>query len=116
VRHAKKSNRLGANASHRKSILQNLATDVLKYERLTTTRTRAIAVRPLVEKMVALAKRGDLHARRQASEIVNDKEVVNKLFSEISKRYEDREGGYTRILKIGPRQGDAAFMVIIELV
>lgn len=116
MRHAKKYKRLGTDASHRRAILRNLATEILKHEKITTTQARARAVRPVIDKLITLAKKGNLHARRQISELISEEEVIKKLFSEVVTRYEDRPGGYTRILKLGPRKGDAASMVVIELV
>lgn len=108
--------KLGRRTSHRKAMLRNLTTDFLKYGRIETTETRAKEVRKLSEKMITLGKRGDLHARRQALAYLYDESVVTKLFEEISPRYEDRNGGYTRILKGELRRGDAAPRAIIELV
>lgn len=116
MRHAKKRKRLGTDASHRRAILRNLATEILKHEKITTTQVRAQTVRPVIDKLITLAKKGNLHARRQISELISEEEVIKKLFSEVVTRYEDRPGGYTRILKLGPRKGDAASMVVIELV
>lgn len=112
----KKGRRLGGDSAHQRSILANLARDLIEHERIKTTQAKAKQVQPLVDKLVGLAKRGDLHARRQALAIIPDRDVVHKLFSEIGPRYEDREGGYCRVVKIGPRLGDAAPMAIIELV
>jgi large subunit ribosomal protein L17 len=97
-------------------MLSNLAKSLIEYERLETTQTRAKEVQPLVEKLVSLAKRGDLHARRRALAIVHDRDVVHKLFDEIGPRYSDRDGGYSRVVKTGPRKGDAAPMAVIEFV
>ncbi|WP_049753476.1 50S ribosomal protein L17 [Thermoanaerobacter siderophilus] len=97
-------------------MLRNLVTDFLKYGRITTTEARAKEVRSISEKMITLGKRGDLHARRQALAYILDESVVKKLFDEIAPKYKDRQGGYTRILKLGPRRGDGAPLVIIELV
>ena len=94
----------------------NLAKDLIEYEKIKTTNTKAKQVQPLVDKLVGLAKRGDLHARRQALSIITDKDIVHKLFEDIGPRYEEIEGGYTRVVKIGPRKGDAAPMSIIEFV
>lgn len=116
MRHARKGKRIGGSASHKKIILKNLAREILKHEKIKTTKTKALEVRSLVEEIITLGKRGDLHARRQVLSIINDKEVVHKVFSEIPPRYENRQGGYTRILKTGLRLGDAAQMVLIELV
>lgn len=112
----KKGRRLGGSASHQKAIMANLARSLIEYERLETTQTRAKEVQPLVEKLVGLAKRGDLHARRQALAIIHDRDVIHKLFDEIGPRYSDREGGYSRVVKTGPRKGDAAPMAVIEFV
>jgi large subunit ribosomal protein L17 len=112
----KKGRRLGGSASHQKAIMANLARSLIEYERLETTQTRAKEVQPLVEKLVGLAKRGDLHARRQALAIIHDRGVIHKLFDELGPRYSDREGGYSRVVKTGPRKGDAAPMAVIEFV
>ena len=108
--------KLGRNSAHRKSMLSNLVTDLFREERITTTDTRAKEARREAEKLITLAKRGDLHARRQALSYIFDESVVTKLFEEIGPRYADRNGGYTRILKLGPRRGDNAEMVFLELV
>jgi large subunit ribosomal protein L17 len=112
----KKGRRLGGSSSHQKAILVNLAKALVEHEKLETTQARAKEVQPLVDKLVGLAKRGDLHARRQAMAIISDRDVVHKLFEEIGPRYEDRDGGYARVVKTGPRKGDAAPMAIIEFV
>ncbi len=112
----RKGKRLGGSASHQKAMMSNLARSLIEHERLETTQTRAKEVQPLVEKLVGLAKRGDLHARRRALSIVHDRDVVHKLFDEIGPRYTDRDGGYSRIVKTGPRKGDAAPMAVIEFV
>jgi large subunit ribosomal protein L17 len=104
-------------AAHRKALLMNLSREVIDHERIRTTHAKAKAVRPEVEKLITLAKRGDLHARRQAmAALGQDKFVVYKLFEEIAPRYTERPGGYTRILKLGPRPSDATEMALIELV
>ena len=108
--------KLGRSSAHRKSMLRNLVTDLLREGRITTTDTRAKEARRQAEKMITLAKRGDLHARRQVLSYVYDETVVTKLFDEIAPKYEDRQGGYTRILKLGPRKGDNAELVFLELV
>ena len=108
--------KLGRDTAHRKSMLRNLVTDLLREGRITTTENRAKEARRLAEKMITLGKRGDLHARRQALEVIIDEDVVTTLFEEIAPRYEARNGGYTRILKLGPRQGDNAEVVYLELV
>src|SRR5689334_10456000 len=111
-----KGPRLGGSPSHEKLMLANLATSLFEHGRITTTETKAKRLRPLAEKLVTFAKRGDLHARRQVMTVIRDKDVVHTLFAEIGPRYENRPGGYTRITKVGPRKGDNAPMAIIELV
>ncbi|HPD89743.1 MAG: 50S ribosomal protein L17 [Anaerovoracaceae bacterium] len=108
--------KLGRPSAHRKAMLRNLVTDLFREERISTTVTRAKETRREAEKMITLAKRGDLHARRQVMSYVYDEDVVKKLFDEIAPKYAERNGGYTRILKLGPRQGDAAEVVFLELV
>ena len=117
MRHQRARNKLSRSASHRKALFMNLSREVFNHERIKTTEAKAKAVAPEVEKLITLAKRGDLHARRQAlSALGQDKFVVYKLFEEIAPRYADRDGGYTRILKLGPRHSDATEMVYLELV
>lgn len=116
MRHAKRGKRLGSNASQKKTILQNLTRELIRHKKIKTTELRAKEVRSMVDKAITLGKRGDLHARRQALNILGSKELVHDLFTEISPSMEDRSGGYTRILKIGPRKGDNAEMVYLELV
>jgi len=117
MRHQKTRHKLSRSASHRKSLLRNLAKEVIDHDRIKTTEAKAKAVKPEVEKLITLAKRGDLHARREAlSALGQDKFVVYKLFEEVAPRYADRPGGYTRILKLGPRRSDATEMVFLELV
>ena len=108
--------KLGRKSAHRKAMLRNLVTDLFREGRISTTDTRAKEARRQAEKMITLAKRGDLHARRQVLAYVYDETVVAKLFDEIAPKYADRQGGYTRILKLGPRQGDNAEVVFLELV
>lgn len=108
--------KLGRPSAHRKAMLRNLVTDLFREERISTTLNRAKETRKQAEKMITLAKRGDLHARRQVMGYVYDETVVKKLFDEIAPKYAERNGGYTRILKLGPRQGDAAEVVFLELV
>lgn len=108
--------KLGRSSAHRKAMLRNLVTDLFREGRIMTTDTRAKEARRQAEKMITLAKRGDLHARRQVLAYVYDESVVTKLFDEIAPKYEDRQGGYTRILKLGPRKGDNAELVFLELV
>jgi large subunit ribosomal protein L17 len=117
MRHKRDRRKLSRSASHRKALLMNLSREVIDHERIETTQAKAKAVKPEIEKLITLAKRGDLHARRQAlSKLGQDKFVVYKLFEEIAPRYTDRPGGYTRILKIGRRPSDATEMVYLELV
>ncbi len=111
-----KGPRLGGSPSHERLMLANLATSLFEHGRITTTETKAKRLRPLAEKLVTFAKRGDLHARRQVMATIRDKDVVHTLFAEIGPRYENRPGGYTRITKVGPRKGDNAPMAVIELV
>ncbi|HIW39383.1 MAG TPA: 50S ribosomal protein L17 [Candidatus Eubacterium pullicola] len=108
--------KLGRPSAHRKAMLRNLVTDLFREERISTTAHRAKEARKEAEKMITLAKRGDLHARRQVLAYVYDEDVVTKLFDDIAPRYAERNGGYTRILKLGPRQGDCAEVVFLELV
>jgi large subunit ribosomal protein L17 len=116
MRHGKSGKKLGRTASHRIAMLRNMVTSFLKYEKIKTTDVKAKELKKVAEKMVTLGKRGDLHARRQASAFVRDKEVVAKLFSELSVRYRDWNGGYTRIVKVGCRIGDNAPMSTIEFI
>src|SRR5919107_5733000 len=101
-----KGPRLGGSPQHQKLLLSNLATALFEHGRITTTQAKAKALRPLAEKLITFAKRGDIHARRQVLTVVRDKTVVHTLFADIAPRFADREGGYTRILKLGPRPGD----------
>ena len=107
---------LGRPTAHRKAMLRNQVTDLLREGRITTTITRAKETRRMAEKMITLGKRGDLHARRQALAYIYDEDVVTKLFDNIAPKYAERSGGYTRILKLGQRRGDTAEMVFLELV
>jgi large subunit ribosomal protein L17 len=117
MRHQKKRNKLSRDSAHRKALFMNLSRQVFQHERIETTEAKAKAVKPEVEKLITLAKRGDLHARRQAlAALGQDKFVVYKLFEELAPRYADRNGGYTRILKLGPRKSDSTEMVYLELV
>lgn len=111
-----KGARFGGSPAHQRLILANLATALFEHGRITTTHAKAKRLRPLAEKLVTFAKRGDLHARRQVLTVVTDKSVVHTLFTEIGPSYAERDGGYTRITKIGMRKGDAARMAVIELV
>lgn len=116
MRHRKAGKRLGRNSSHRKAMLRNMVTSLLEHERIVTTTPKAKEVRRIADKMITLAKRGDLHARRQALSFVRDKDVVAKLFGDLKDAYMNRNGGYTRIIRTGNRYGDAAPMAILELV
>lgn len=116
MRHRKSGKKLSRNASHRKALMRNLVTELLRHGRITTTLAKAKAMRSPAEKMITLGKRGDLHARRQALSFICSKDVVHELFDTIAAKNAERQGGYTRILKLGQRQGDAAPMAIIELV
>ena|SRR6185312_14151901 len=111
-----KGPRLGGSPAHERLLLANLATALFQHGRITTTETKAKRLRPLAERLVTFAKRGDLHSRRRVLTVVRDKDVVYTLFDEIAPRYTNRPGGYTRIIKTGPRKGDNAPMAIIELV
>ncbi|GIL26777.1 50S ribosomal protein L17 [Actinocatenispora comari] len=108
--------RLGGSPAHERMLLANLATSLFKHGRITTTEAKAKRVRPLAERMVTFAKRGDLHARRRVATVIRDKDVAYQLFAEIAPRFTARPGGYTRIVKVGPRKGDNAPMAVIELV
>lgn len=112
----KKGPRLGSNPAHQKLMLSNMAVSLFEHERIRTTEAKAKALRPFAEKLITKAKKGDLHNRRQVLSVIEDREVVHKLFDDIAPRFAERNGGYTRILKIGPRGGDGAPMVLIELV
>ena len=116
MRHKLAGRRLGRTTSHRMAMFRNMATSLFEHERIVTTAEKAKELRPIAEKMITLAKRGDLHARRQALSFIRSKNVVEKLFTNIKDKFADRKGGYTRILKTGIRKGDAADMAIIELV
>lgn len=116
MRHNKAGRRLGRTTSHRIAMFRNMVTSFLMHEKITTTDAKAKEIRPIAEKMISLGKRGDLHARRQAAAYIRDPKTVAKLFTEIAPRYADRPGGYTRIIKLGIRPGDAAPVSIIQLV
>ena len=117
MRHGKQRNKLSRDSAHRRALMRNLCRDVIEHERITTSQAKAKAVKPKIEKLITLGKRGDLHARRQAlSELGQDKFLVHKLFEEVAPRYADRPGGYTRIIKLGPRRSDSTEMVFLELV
>ncbi|MBA2337342.1 MAG: 50S ribosomal protein L17 [Acidimicrobiia bacterium] len=112
----KKGPRLGGSPGHQRKILANLASSLIEQERLTTTEAKAKLLRPYVEKIITKARRGDLHARRTVMRRITDPEVVTKLFDDVAPRYANRPGGYTRVVKLGPRRGDGAEMAVIELV
>lgn len=116
MRHRKSGRKLGRTSSHRKAMLRNMVTSLFDHERIVTTVPKAKEAKKIAEKMITLAKRGDLHARRQALSYIQSKDVVAKLFDEIQSQYQDRQGGYTRIIRTGTRYGDAASMAILELV
>src|SRR4051812_16927739 len=111
-----KGHRMGGSAAHQRHILANLATALFQHGRITTTEAKAKRLRPVAERLITFAKRGDLHARRHVLTVVTDKGVVHQLFTEIAPEFSERDGGYTRITKIGPRKGDNAAMAVIELV
>lgn len=116
MRHGKSGRKLGRTSSHRRAMFRNMVTSLFEHERIVTTEQKAKELKPIAEKMITLAKRGDLHARRQALSYIQSKDVVAKLFDQIGSQFSDRQGGYTRIIRTGARQGDAAPMAIIELV
>ena len=118
MRHQKTRNKLSRDAAHRKALFMNLSREVINHERIKTTEAKAKAVKPELEKLITLAKRGDLHSRRQAMSTLQhpDKGIIYKLFDEVAPRYTERPGGYTRILKLGPRRSDSTEMVYLELV
>jgi large subunit ribosomal protein L17 len=116
MRHLKQGRKLGRTTAHRKALLRNLATALLEHERIITTEPKAKELRRVADKLVTLGKRGSLHARRQALQVVQSNAAVQKLFNEIAPRFAERQGGYTRILRLGYRSGDAAAMAVIELV
>jgi large subunit ribosomal protein L17 len=125
MRHRVAGRHLGRSSAHRRALFRNLMTELFRHERIRTTKAKALAVRSEAEKLVTVAKRGkvkrdadqfDVHERRLASAVLCDPDVVKKLFDEIAPRFETREGGYTRVLKLGPRQGDGSEMVLLELV
>ena len=116
MRHRHAGRALGRTSSHRKALIRNQITDLLRHERLVTTEAKAKELRPAAERIITLGKRGDLHARRQAAAVLTDRKIVTRLFDELAPRYQNRPGGYTRITKLGPRRGDGAHMAQIELV
>ncbi len=116
MRHKSAGKKLGRDAAHRKALYSNLAGALIEHGRVKTTEAKAKAVKPLAEQMITLGRRGDLHARRQALAFLRSQDVVHKLFADVAPRFADRPGGYSRIVKIGPRPGDAAQLVYLELV
>ncbi len=117
MRHAKQKGKLSRHSAHRKALMMNLSREVIDHERIQTTEAKAKAVKPELERLITLAKRGDQHSRRQAmARLGQDKFIVYKLFEELAPRYAEREGGYTRILKLGARKSDSTEMVYLELV
>src|SRR3954470_3284232 len=115
MRHQRAGKKLGRDAAHRKALYSNLTGALIEHGRIRTTVTKAKAVKPIAEQMITLARRGDLHARRQAVAFLRSKDVVHRLFTELGPRYAERPGGYSRIVRIGPRQGDSAEMAYLEL-
>jgi large subunit ribosomal protein L17 len=116
VRHQRTGKKLGRDSAHRKALYANLAGALIEHGRIKTTVTKAKAVRPIAEQMITLGRRGDLHARRQATAFLRSRDVVHRLFADVAPVFKDRPGGYTRIVKIGPRPGDSAEMAYLELV
>src|SRR5688500_5171989 len=116
MRHRVKGRQLSRKSSHRRATMRNMAINLFRHDRIETTTAKAKELRPYAERLITLAKRGDLHARRLAARRIHDPEVLRRLFSELAPKYTNRPGGYTRILKLGHRQGDAADMALIELV
>ena len=116
MRHHRAGKKLGRDSAHRRSLYANLACSLIEHGRIRTTEAKAKAVKPFAEQMITLGKRGDLAARRHAISTLRSNDVVHKLFSEVAPRFAERNGGYTRVVKLGPRQGDAASMALLELV
>jgi large subunit ribosomal protein L17 len=116
VRHQRAGRKLGRDSAHRKALYANLASALIEHGRIKTTEAKAKEVRPIVEQMITLGKRGDVSAQRQAVAFLRSKPIAHRLFTEIAPRFADRAGGYTRVVKLGPRQGDAAQMAYLELV
>ena len=116
MRHRNKGRKLSRTHTHRKALLRNMATSLFRHERIETTTAKAKELRPVAERLITLARRGDVHARRLAGRKIQDRDVLGKLFDDIAPRYAERPGGYTRILKLGTRKGDGAEMSLIELV
>lgn len=116
MRYGKSGSKLGRTTSHKKAMLRNMATSIIKYEKIRTTDSKARELKRVADKLVTLGKRGDLHARRQALSFIRDRSMVGKLFDELSTRFRDRKGGYTRVIKVGCRIGDNAPMSIVEFI
>lgn len=116
MRHRNKGRQLSRTSTHKNALMRNMATSLFLHERIETTTAKAKELRPFAEQLITLARRGDLHARRVAGRKIHDRDVLGKLFDDIAPRYAERPGGYTRILKLGTRKGDAAEMSLIELV
>ena len=116
MRHHRAGRKLGRDSAHRKALYSNLAGALITHGRIKTTVTKAKAVKPIAEQLITLGRRGDMHARRQAVAFLRSKEIVHHLFTVVGPRFAERPGGYTRIIKLGPRQGDAASMALLELV
>ena len=116
MRHQRAGKKLGRDSAHRRALYSNLAGSLIEHGRIKTAVTKAKAVRPIAEQMITLGRRGDLHARRQATAFLRSRDIVHMLFAEVAPRFKDRPGGYTRIVRIGPRPGDAAEMAYLELV
>src|SRR5437763_6529157 len=116
MRHHRSGKKLGRDSAHRRALYANLAASLIEHGRIKTTEAKAKAVKPIAEQMITLGRRGDIHARRQALAYLRTQEVVHQLFSEVAPRFQDRPGGYTRIVKLGPRPGDSAPMVYLEFV
>lgn len=116
MRHRKATLKLNRTSSHRKAMFRNMVTSLFKHSSIKTTEAKAKGLRKIADKMVTLAKKGDLHARRQALSVIREKDVVHTLFNEVEEKFSTREGGYTRITKLGPRKGDVAPMAKIELI
>ena len=116
MRHRRSGRKLGRDSAHRKSLYANLAGALIEHGRIRTTEAKAKADKPIAERLITLGRRGDIHARRQALAYLRSQDVVHKLFSDVAPRFAERPGGYSRIVKLGPRQGDAAAMVYLELV
>ena len=116
MRHQRSGKKLGRDSSHRRALYANLTAELIEHERIKTTVTKAKAVKPIAEQMITLGRRGDMHARRQAVAFLGSKDIVHKLFAELGPRYAERPSGYSRIVRLGPRPGDSAEMVYLELV